>query len=343
MLARNRIRRGICAKTALIDAHTHIGINPANFYEGNFPYATCADDMIVRMDMTKVDFALCFPFGHTAYFSLPSYRRGKLRHNPKGDCPFPYKVENERLCREIYEAFPQYAGRLLPFAFFDPARRPREQAAFVEALAKRYPVFGLKTATSYLRSPITNLLGEGQCILDLAARHNIPLTIHSAVIPGDPWGNVFDILQVVRERSDVRFAIAHTCRFDRRALDQAAELENCFVDFSAFHIHCLLARQNHPTVAPRRYRFPADYRNHAAAMQKIVETYPQSMLWGSDTPGHYFMSRFINESGEEIRTRLSCDPYTETQELRKLPKALQNRIGYTNTIRFLFGERSKRI
>ena len=338
MLTKTEIESRIRAQTALIDAHTHVGIDPATFYNGNYPYATCADDMIVRMDATKVDVALCFPFGYTAYFSFPAYLRGEFRHNPRGGCPFPYQVENERLCQEIYEAFPEYAGRLLPFAFFDPGRRPDGQADFVDTLMGRYPIFGLKTVTSYTQSFISELLGKGGCLLDLAARHDLPVTIHSAVMPGDPWANVFDILRVVRGRPDVRFAIAHTCRFDRRALDAAAESENCFVDLSAFHIHCTLALQDHPAVAAIEHRFPADYGDHAAAMQAIAEAYPDTMLWASDTPGHYWMSRFIDENGQVMQLRLTCGPYTETRELRKLPQDLQTRIGYTNTLRFLFGD-----
>jgi len=338
MLTRDEIRGRVLGEGGLIDAHTHVGIDPASFYDVSFPYGTCADDMIVRMDVTGVDFAVCFPLGYTAYFSLAAYRRGEFRHDPEGGCAVPYQLENERLCEEIYEAFPEYAGRLLPFAMFDPSREAAGQADFVEALARRYPILGLKTVTSYNQAFVRDLLAEGSCLLDMAARQDLPVTIHSAVMPGDPWANVFDILRVARERPDVRFAIAHTCRFDVRALEEAAALENCWVDLSAFHIHCLLAQQDHPAVAEKAYRFPADYRDHAGAMQKIAGTYPDTVVWGTDTPAHYWMSKFIDEEGEVVRMRLPCGPYVETGELRKLPEALQRRIGYENTVMWLFGK-----
>ena len=120
-------------------------------------------------------------------------------------------------------------------------------------------------------------------------------------------------------------------------MDAGAELENCFVDFSAFHIHCRLAVENHDAVAQKKHRFPADYRNHAAAMQKIAEAYPDTMIWATDTPAHYFMGRFINDVGETIWMSLPCDPQTETVELRKLPLRIRRRITYTNTLRYLFG------
>jgi predicted TIM-barrel fold metal-dependent hydrolase len=239
---------------------------------------------------------------------------------------------------EIYEAFPEFTGRLLPFGCFDPARRAAEQAACLRRLADRYPLFGLKTATSYLQSPITALLGKGACLLDLAAELDIPVTIHSSVLAGDPWADVFEILKVVKARPDVRFAIAHACRFDRRALDAADALANCFVDVSAFHIHCLLAQQNSPAVAAKPNRFPADYRHHAAALQQLAEAYPDTVLWATDTPAHLFKGRFHNDKGEKVFMNLPCGPLTEIEEFRKLPPALRRRIGHDNTVRFLFGK-----
>ena len=279
-----------------------------------------------------------FPFSLHRVFQVGSVSSRAVSSRPAGQLGVPLRVRNLRLCREIYEAFPESAGRLLPFVFFDPARRPREQAAGIRKLAARYPLFGLKTATSYQHSLITTLLGKGRCLLDLAAELNIPVTIHSAVLPGDPWANVFEILKVVKACPEVRFAIAHTCRFDRRALETAAGLANCFVDFSAFHIHCTLAQQNHLAVAAKPDRFPADYRCHAAAMQKIAEAYPSTMLWGSDTPANYWKSRFRNDQGQEVWMDLPCGPTTEVEELRKLPVPLQQKIAHHNSTRFLFGE-----
>ena len=337
---RKRIAERVCQSGGLIDAHTHLGMDPALFYNGDFPYAISAEDHGVRLAQSGIAHALCFPFLYTGYFQLAAFRRGRFRRDLRGGSAFPYEFENMRLCREIYEAFPECAGRLLPAAFFDPSRLPCEQAAGIRELAARYPLFGLKTATSYLQSNIGDLLGKGGCLLDIASELDMPVTIHSAVLPGDPWANVFGILKVVKVRPDVRFAIAHTCRFDRRALDAAAGLANCFVDFSAFHIHCTLAQQNHAAVASRPDRFPADYRHHAKAMRKIAEAYPATMLWGSDTPAHCWKSRFRNDKGQDVWMNLSCGPTTETDELRKLPPGLRQRIAHDNTVRFLFGEKT---
>ena len=84
-------------------------------------------------------------------------------------------------------------------------------------------------------------------------------------------------------------------------------------------------------------RYPADYAQHAAAMQAIAEAYPDTMLWGSDTPGHQFIGRFVDDQGAEHWMHLTCEVRRETDEFRQLPDALQNRIGYRNTLRYLFG------
>ncbi|NUQ64380.1 MAG: amidohydrolase family protein [Pirellulales bacterium] len=328
----------ILAGPVLIDAHAHVGADAAAFCSGNYPYAITAEDFVLRLDLTGVDYAACFPLVYTAYFSLPDFVHNRFVRSSGDLSPIPYGLENERLCQEIFEAMPAVAERLLPFAFFDPGREPEAQVSALESLVARYPVYGLKSATSYLQSHSTELLRGGRCLLDFAARHNLPVTLHTAVIPGDPWANVFEILKVVRARPDVRFALAHTCRFDRRALDEADSLANCFVDFSAFHIHCKLAQQNHAAVASGPDRFPADYTRHAAAMQAIAEAYPETMLWGSDTPGHQFIGRFVDDRGEEHWMHLTCERRRETDEFRQLPDALRDRIGYRNTVRYLFGQ-----
>ena len=339
--SKSRTMERLLERPGLIDAHTHVGSDAALFCGGGFPYALSAEDAVLRMDLNEVRYAVCFPFVYTAYFCLPDFVRSRFTCSEGGLSGVPYEFENERLCREIYQAFPETAERLLPFACFDPGREPEGQVAALERLAAGYPIFGLKTAASYLQSHVTDLLGEGRCLLDFAAGNNLPVTLHTAVIAGDPWANVFDILEVVEARPDVRFALAHTCRFDRRALERADSAANCFVDLSAFHIHCKLAREDHAAVAGGDDRFGADYGRHAVAMRAIAEAYPETVIWGTDTPSHQFMSRFVDEDGEEHWMHLTCEVSRETDELRELPEGLVDRIGYVNTVRYLFGSKAE--
>ena len=337
LMKRKTIIKKLRQKSILIDVRTHVGADPANYIRGDFPYAQSAEDLLVRMDHFGVDVSVCFPLLYTSYLEMASFLKGKMRKSRGGICSVPYAVENERLCQEIYEAYTQCAGRLLPFAFFDPSREQMGQVEFLQRLSEKYPLFGLKTASSYLQSPIIDLLKKGECLLDFAAEKNIPFMLHTSVAPNDPWGDVFAILEVVKARPDVIFCLAHTCRFDRNALEQAAELPNCFVDFSAFHIHCDLVQQNSTSVAHKRDRFNAPYRQRTKAMTTIAEKYPETMLWGTDSPYYCFMGRFTNTAGKTIITRLKCDTDAEINTFKKLTKKIRQRIGYDNTIRFLFG------
>lgn len=323
--------------TTLIDSHTHIGIDVASFYKGHYPYGITSEDHVVRMDISKIDVSITFPWVYTNYFQLRPYMDGIYKRDPQSGFSAPYEFENARMMREIYEDFPEFSNRFLPFAFFDPARKQKEQVECLRKLEEEYPVFGLKTASTYLQSSVLDLLGKGACLLDFAAEKDLPVTLHSAVMPGDSWAQVHDIIKIVEARPDVRFAIAHTCRFDRKGLDRAAELPNCFVDCSAFHIHCLLAKRKRPAVALGKAQFPAPYENHAEALRLIAETYPDTITWGTDTSAHYWKGKYLNDKGEWVRSDLPCGPLTEIEEFRKLPKKIRTRIGHTNTVRFLFG------
>ncbi len=336
-MKKNTIIRNLKKQQVLIDVHTHVGTDPANYLRGDFPYAQSAEDLLVRMDHSGVDVSVCFPFLYTSYLDFNSFLKGKMRKSRAGVCDVPYALENERLCQEVYEAYSQCTRRLLPFAFFDPSREQAGQVEVLKRLFEQYPLFGLKTATSYLQSPITDLLKEGECLLDFAAEQNIPFMLHTSVAPGDPWANVFSIFDVVKARPDVRFCLAHTCRFDRRALEQAAELPNCFVDFSAFHIHCDLVKANSSSVAGKDEQFRTTYTQPVKAMAKIAEKYPETMLWGTDSPYYCFMGRFINTAGETIITQLKCDTDAEINTFKKLPEKMRQRIGYENTVQYLFG------
>jgi predicted TIM-barrel fold metal-dependent hydrolase len=337
MLTRAEITRQVLARPGLMDVHSHIGMDPSHLFTNAYPYAMSVEDQALRARLLGIDYTVSFPFLYTRYFALLPFTQGRFEDAHDAGCPFPYKVENERLLTELYDVFPRYAGQLLPFAFFDPGRLQAEQAAWLAELAQRFPLFGLKTATSYLHSYLGELLGAGRPLLDLAAKLDLPVMLHTAVLPGDPWGDVFALLKVVAARPDVRFCLAHTCRFDRRALDAAAALPNAWIDVSAFNIHLQLAWVDHPAIAAPAHRFATNYRDHAAALGAFAEAYPDRLLWATDTPYHYFMSQFFNDQGERVTMHLKCDYETEVAELRKLPAATIRRIGTTNSLRFLFG------
>jgi len=138
---------------------------------------------------------------------------------------------------------------------------------------------------------------------------------------------------------DVRVCIAHTARFEKTVLEKAAKLENCFVDFSAFVIHCKLAAQNSHHIAANEKRYKADFTNPVEVMTSIAETYQENMLWGTDTPFYYWIQKYHDSDGKLVEDRLDCKFDEEIKVLKSLHDELQKKISYSNTLHFLFGNK----
>ena len=164
---------------------------------------------------------MVFPFIYSGYYDMRSFLAGRVRRDPRSGVPAPFVDANENLVNEIYGVFPQHARRFLPLAMFDPSRHQREQVERLEALIAQYPLYGLKTASTYIQAHVGDLLKKGRVLLEFAVRHNLPLLLHSSVHPADPWANVFDILKVASAvpRSPLLYRPT-VAVFDRRALEE---------------------------------------------------------------------------------------------------------------------------
>jgi predicted TIM-barrel fold metal-dependent hydrolase len=316
----------------IIDAHTHVGISVNNYLAtASYPYCLSIEDLIVRMDFLGIDKSVVFPFESSYY---PLLGEEKPLNSPAVSS-FPYEKENQNLFREIFEIFPEYSERLIPFAMFDPSREVGKQAENMQALHEKYHLYGLKTVTTYIKAFVKDFQKPDNHIRKFALDNNLPLTFHCSVINTDPWANVYDVLEIAEANPDLRFAVAHSARFAKKALDKADTLPNCFIDISAFKIHCDLAVQNSPAVASGKDRFDANYANPVEVLQKLVETYPDTIIWGTDTPYHYFAQKFTDAKGNLQDSRLKASYDDEIKILKALPEELQKKISYDNTVRFL--------
>jgi predicted TIM-barrel fold metal-dependent hydrolase len=279
------------------------------------------------MNHLGIAHSVVFPFESSYY---PLFGEDKPLDSPSVS-KFPYEKENRNLFREVYDIFPEYAHRLLPFAMFDPSRDTGKQAENLKIINGKYRIFGLKTVTTYIKSFVKDFQKTGNSLRDFAYENQLPVTFHCSWVESDIWANVFDVLDIVR------ICIAHTARFSRRALDRAASLPNCFVDTSAFKIHCDLAVMDSPTVASGNERFEADYSSPADVMRRLSEAYPETMIWGSDTPYHYFMQKYMDGSGKLVDHRLHARYDDEIRILKSLPEKQLKNISNLNTQRYLFG------
>ena len=308
----------------LIDCHNHLGVDLFFYLNGFHPYAQDLPALTTEGRHCGVDRWVVFPMVSNLAFDVPAMRTGQL---VAGGCEgVPYAFENERMLREIYELYPDLGRRTLPFAILDPMREPAAQLQKLRELHAQYPFYGLKIQATIIKSDIKALLGVGRGFLDLAAELNLPFLIHSSVAPADVWSQAKDIIAIAAATPQVRFCVAHSCRFDRACLDRIAELPNTWFDCSAHRIHCEGVVSGLGFVAPESVRFPADYRDPTAVLHAMAEAYPNKLIWGSDTPFQSYVDQNIalrSTYAEEV----AC--------VQALPPTLRRAVGHDNLLTLL--------
>ncbi len=315
----------------IIDCHTHVGISTKNHLTGAYPYAMSAEDLLVRMDLLGIASSIVLPFDSSYYLAeeLVAGEAGGMISS------FPYEKENSGLLVEINEVFPEYRDRLLPFAMFDPSRETGRQAEHLRSLHMKYGLCGLKTVTTYNKSFVKDFQMEGNEVRDLAIEGKFPIVFHCSWLKTDIWANVFDVLEIAGKNPGMKICLAHSARFSKKALDMADSLPNCHVDTSAFKIHCDLAVADSAAIPPRKERFDSDYTKPAEVMKDLAEAYPDTILWGSDTPYHYFAQPWTDAGGDKKDVRLKARYDDEVNILKSLPDRIIAKIAYENTMGFL--------
>jgi len=310
----------------LIDCHTHIGVDPDFYVRGYFPYAQDYRGLVDQAGRNGVERLMTFPF--VSYFGWREL--GVTVPKLAMDFSVPYAFENRRVMEEIFELNSDLAQVALPLVIVDPARKQPEQVASLRELKKKYPIYGLKIQATVIEAPIRHLLDEGRCLVDLAAEWNIPMLIHSSIAPDDLWSQCSDILDVAEARPDVRFCLAHSCRFHRASLQRLSELPNTWFDCSAHAIHCDAAVANLKVVAIPEERLETDYARPDVVMKALHDLMPDRMMWGSDAP---FYSYAATHDGTTLRLLSSYE--REVAALALLSAEEKGAIMHGNILRFL--------
>lgn len=316
----------------LIDCHTHVGVELGQYLSGGFPYGQHLSDLVRQGRACGVDRWIVFPMVTHLAQNISALRMGKVEAQGALES-VPYAWENRRLMSEIHHLFPDEGRAALPLAMFDPAREVEAQIKALRALRQDYRFYGLKTQPTMLQSPITALHQAGRAFLELASEEELPILVHSSVRPDDVWAQASDILGVAEKWPNVRFCLAHSCRFDRQCLDRVAALPNCWFDCSAHGIHCVLATRDNPTVAPKNRRFDSDYARPEVVLLDLARAYPDKLMWGSDAPYYSFASRVEPKNG--VRAALISSYEAEASYLHALPESERARVGSRNTLNWL--------
>ncbi|MEO6435497.1 MAG: amidohydrolase family protein [Tepidisphaeraceae bacterium] len=276
------------------DVHTHIGLDAGFYLRGWWPYASTAADLLAQMDAHGIDRAICFPFTLSSAFDIEAFATDNAIKLLPGRVPFDR--ENALLAQEIERVG---NNRLLQFVMFDPSREVARQVEAIKPLLGR--IVGLKTQSTVIRSPVKALLNAGRALMELAEQNDLPVLFHTSV--NDPWAQVSDCLGIARAFPNVRFNLAHSCRFHAPLLRECATAPNVWVDCSAHLAHCQLARDNLAAVAPAGERVQADYTRPERVLEAIYAILGDKYMWGSDNP---FMSWY----DDKLRIR-----YTYAQEM----------------------------
>jgi hypothetical protein len=313
----------------IIDCHNHIGVDLLFYLRGEFPYGQHLSAMVTEGRALGVDRWITFPMVSNLSLDFARMREGQIAF-PGGFERVPYAFENRRMLREIYELFPELGRMILPFLMLDPMRETAAQAGELKKLRQEFKFYGLKIQSTILQSDIKCLGQQGSVFLELAAEWDLPLLIHSSVHPEDIWAQASDILDIAEANSQVRFCLAHSCRFDRECLDRVNELPNTWFDCSAHCIHCDCAVRNLPVVAPQARRFKSDYQRPAQVIADLAAAYPTAFLWGSDSPFYSYVGHF---HGGVLSLLSSYEK--EIAALKAQPVSVIERIAQQNTLEFL--------
>lgn len=308
-----------------IDNHVHIGVDPLFYLQGWSPYALDLTRLFNEAGDSGVDVWVVFPFVSYMAFDTDGLRNNRLEL-PKEAAQIPYAFENGRLCEDIRRMEPEKRRRLWPFLMADPMRMPEAQVGEWRKLPAEHTVYGIKIQPTILQSPIRTLLSRGRCMLEYAEAHNLPFLIHSSIHPEDVWSQCRDILAVAEANPNLRFLLAHSCRFHHESLLRVAELPNTWFDCSAHIIHCQCAVNDMPSVAVAEERFPSDYRDPARVLRDLAEAFPEKLIWGTDAPFYSY---------EDASLQMRSSYRAEVEALNALSPPLLERVCHRNTLAWL--------
>jgi len=321
-----------------IDAHSHLGISLRAYASLGYPYAQSVEDLYYRQQACGVDVNIVFPYAPDLHFEPHALvKDGICVPDPSPISPAPYGLENRMVLREVFGFFAEISHRFLPFVSVDPGRMIAEQVADLTALAEEYPIYGLKLAPVFCQCPVTALLKEGRPLLDFARERNLPVLLHTTTDPNEIYSRVDLTFRVVEANLDLRFCLAHCIGFHRGWLDRAAVMPNVFVDTAALKIQVRMVYEGNELMAHGADLFPADYADHTAVMRALAEAYPDTIIWGTDSPAYTYMIRRKQAEDYYVTFNLKGSYEDEVAALNALPVELRQQACNTNPLRFIFG------
>jgi predicted TIM-barrel fold metal-dependent hydrolase len=91
-------------------------------------------------------------------------------------------------------------------------------------------------------------------------------------------------------------------------------------------------------VAPPEQRFDWDYSDHTEVMRQLLNHFPDTIIWGSDSPAYSYICRRRKGEDSFADFELKGSYEQEKAALDCLPPENRQRAGSANAVDFLFGE-----
>jgi hypothetical protein len=320
----------------VIDCHAHVGLNLKSYVCREYPYGQTVEELYYKQRVCGVDVNVVFPASGSLYFDPVGLQEGEMRPAEQPLSPAPYALENEMMMLEVFEFCPEHKQRFLPFVMADPARDVAGQVRHLRELEQRYPIYGIKISAVDCQSKITSLLDAGRALLDFAAERDLPFLLHTTLDPGEDYSRAPLCFEVIEKNPHLRFCLAHSIGYHAGWLQKANDMPNVWVDTAALTITVQLNRENHAVASREEDRLKADFSDHTKVFRALLERYPDTILWGTDSPWYAFVCRRKQGEGTYRTFRLKAVYEDEKAALDALPEALRRKACNTNTLRFLF-------
>jgi len=321
----------------VIDAHSHAGIHWKTAADVGFPYCSSIEDLYYRQRANGVDVSVVFPIYPVLFYDIQIYlESGKFVPHPRPISRHPYERENRLLLADVYAFCPERSDHFLPFVCVDPGRRVQEQIATLRDLEQEFPIYGVKINPVGCQTKVTELLGPGELFFEFFAERNWPVLFHVAVSQGEQFSQAADTFRVIEAHPELRYCLAHCIGLHEGFLRRANALPNVWVDTAALKIQVELARQSSPLMSLPPDRLAADLADHVAVMRTLVERFPKTIVWGTDSPFHSYIDRRLQAPGVYTEFRLKGTYEQEVAALQGLTPEQQRQV-HLNTLEFLFG------
>ncbi len=321
--------------TRIIDAHSHVGVSLKAYAAGEYPYAQSLEGLYYRQLAAGVDQNVVFPYSPDLAYDLSALLQGELARAQVPWTAAPYAAENQLLLREVYEYCRELSARFLPFVCVDPGREVDAQLQVLGDLCERYTVYGIKIVPVAVQVCVLELLTRGAAFLSFARERGLPFLIHTTGDPAEAYSQPRDVLAVAEANPDLRFCLAHCAVFARHHLERIHAMENTWFDTSALKIQVQMVYEESPLVPPPSERFDTDYSDHTRVMRDLARAYPESIIWGTDSPAYSFICRRKQAEGSFAEFRLKGTYLQEKAALDALPRQLRARAGGGNAVEWL--------